>query len=583
MKPIRFSVNAEGIKRTLKNTFTNETSFLTELVQNAERAGSDRVEIDIDTEKRIVIVTDYGCGLGDEERLEAFFTAGCDSKWSDEVMAEQLPFGIGSAACLYASTELVILSNGIEFVIDSQQFIETGKPVSPVACAVTHEGAMIGLRIRESVNLDRVLQKAKKELFEAFPIPVYVNGKAVSQPRSVGNTEVYTWFEMGIGKVGVQLNDSFLKDGHKRGVDYYLQGYPVAISPFSKNRTKIIVHLDSRQFSARVPDRNVLIDDEASRQKSEKVEAFVKELILQGIAQVRQSMDIRAFSAEFYDVLRCIDPDSISDLPLPRKKLGIKSEMPYKLMDYEGDSHTPFDDDKELGVALFQEELPELIVDYPDIYEYAENMHQDEARTLDVATYCYFARIPMLTGVVGAGKIADSVLNIENESDQIDLSVNAVNAREVANVTLPNLGCVALVFCDEFKVQGHKGDVPLPVATVDDAMWLHAQTLYIPKSTHCCEDVVRQQLYTETDDDYSSALDEGYFERVVEQISAAIEMHRHDDAGSLLEAILGRSMRELHTAREKLEGKTFSLELVFKDHIWDSKACLTEHPPAPRP
>lgn len=84
-------VNKKNLVKSLKFSFTNRTTVLGELMQNARRAGSTRVMFDFDPEHSALVVTDNGCGIGSAEDLLTV----AESGWDAETKVNEHPFGMG--------------------------------------------------------------------------------------------------------------------------------------------------------------------------------------------------------------------------------------------------------------------------------------------------------------------------------------------------------------------------------------------------------------------------------------------------------------------------------------------------------
>lgn len=64
---VAMKVNQENLVKSLKFSFTNRSTVLGELMQNARRAGASQVTFDYDPVNTNLMVTDDGCGIDDIE------------------------------------------------------------------------------------------------------------------------------------------------------------------------------------------------------------------------------------------------------------------------------------------------------------------------------------------------------------------------------------------------------------------------------------------------------------------------------------------------------------------------------------
>jgi HSP90 family molecular chaperone len=88
---VSMKVNQANLVKGLKYSFTNKTTVLGELMQNARRAGATQVAFEFDSEKKQLVVRDDGCGI---DSIETLLTV-AESGWNAKTVAEEHPFGIG--------------------------------------------------------------------------------------------------------------------------------------------------------------------------------------------------------------------------------------------------------------------------------------------------------------------------------------------------------------------------------------------------------------------------------------------------------------------------------------------------------
>ena len=113
---VQVRINEEGALRNQRYAFTDRFTLISELMQNARRAGARRIEISYDEESRILRVVDDGCGIQDFQKLLTFNESG----WDEDICQEEHPFGIGFSKCLYSATRCIISSRGrkIDFLTE---------------------------------------------------------------------------------------------------------------------------------------------------------------------------------------------------------------------------------------------------------------------------------------------------------------------------------------------------------------------------------------------------------------------------------------------------------------------------------
>lgn len=60
---VAMKVNPQKLVESLKYSFTNKTTVLSELMQNARRAGASSVKFNYKTDSNTLVITDDGCGF----------------------------------------------------------------------------------------------------------------------------------------------------------------------------------------------------------------------------------------------------------------------------------------------------------------------------------------------------------------------------------------------------------------------------------------------------------------------------------------------------------------------------------------
>lgn len=239
------SVNSRRLVGALKDAFTSHANVLAELLQNARRAGSPRVDVTFDEATKTLTVSDQGCGIADWKTL--FKVA--ESGWDEETTERENPFGIGAASTWHACEEMEIISRGKRLIAKTADLLAF-KPAELVPCDAAPGSTFVlrGLRFEVSVSMI-------ERLARGFPIPVVFNGKDLPRPDALTSG---TFHSSPVGRVRL---------GPAPGVAHrlYLQGLPLhdhsSYYTYYRDRDASVVHLDSRQFRARVPDRDVLVGD----------------------------------------------------------------------------------------------------------------------------------------------------------------------------------------------------------------------------------------------------------------------------------------------------------------------------------
>ena len=128
---VRF--NEEGALRNQRFAFTDRFTLVTELLQNARRAGAQHIIVDHDADSGVLRVGDDGHGVEDFQKLLSFHESG----WDEGTVVQEHPFGIGFTKCLYAATHIVVSSGTRRVEIDTAAALQReGFEVETVAQAI---------------------------------------------------------------------------------------------------------------------------------------------------------------------------------------------------------------------------------------------------------------------------------------------------------------------------------------------------------------------------------------------------------------------------------------------------------------
>ena len=250
MKHVQLKVNQERLLKVMRDSFSRPRNVITELAQNARRAGSDRVDFTWEPETATLTVRDNGSGIGDLETLLSVASSG----WDPEVVDRESPFGLGFLTALYFSRHITVES------CDQRLSAATDNLLSmawlPIEDAVTEPGATLVLKgLDERVFGKNPPESVFASLFSGFPIEVTLNGTSIERPF---HEDALDGAASDIGTIALWSADEDWA--------FYLQGLPIEVKSGCSASFKPsgVVHLDSRRFAARVPDRTALIESEAT-------------------------------------------------------------------------------------------------------------------------------------------------------------------------------------------------------------------------------------------------------------------------------------------------------------------------------
>ena len=249
---IRF--NKRRLIENLRFAFPNRYSVVTELLQNARRAGASCVVLTYEPNAMRLVVRDNGCGIAD---FQALLTLG-ESGWSEAVQRTEHPFGLGFLQSLYAARSCSVESNGQRIRFDTRAAL-TGATVG-VERGNDARGTTVTLEEVELPQLEREIARMTR----GFPIPVQYNGVFLRCPHA---PDALPFVETSIGAVHL----AGLEDGAvTRETAVYLQGLMIE-GPMVLGLPCNVVHLDPVVFQARLPDRDRLMEQDAQLRRVEKV------------------------------------------------------------------------------------------------------------------------------------------------------------------------------------------------------------------------------------------------------------------------------------------------------------------------
>jgi len=289
MEYVHVRVNEEGTLRNQRYAFSDRFTLVTELLQNGRRAGATLIDVSHDPVSRTLRVIDDGQGIEDFSKLLTFNESG----WDEALYAEEHPFGAGFSRCLYASTRCIVTSRGKRIDFD------TAQALSKTAIAVEDIGddRIPGTRIElHGVDLPDLASRIE-DLCRGFSVPVEFNGKPLPRTHALRDLRPISTPIGDIHLIGTHSGR------HATATVAYLQGFRVMTLPNYNvyDETPNVVHLDSKKFLARLPDRDTLIDADVQEQKiREHVRMAWREALVQRKAQL-PSVE---FVEDFFEVMR---------------------------------------------------------------------------------------------------------------------------------------------------------------------------------------------------------------------------------------------------------------------------------------
>lgn len=288
---IQVRINSEGALRNQRYAFTNRYTLISELLQNARRAGATLIELSHDEPSQTLRVRDNGRGIEDFQKLLTIHESG----WDEPLQQQETAFGVGFSKCLYASSRCIVTSNGREVDFDTASALaQTPIPVSTRRSVDDQEpGTIIELY---GVDLPKLAQHVE-EMCRGFPVAVEFNGRNVSRPDA---PDALATHATAVGAVYLAGTDDGQSTQHTR---FYLQGFCVYREPryHGLRDSSNVVHLDPKRFLARLPDRDKLIDEE---EQASLVDTELKTLWRRILEGCKASLPAGAFVETYFNAMR---------------------------------------------------------------------------------------------------------------------------------------------------------------------------------------------------------------------------------------------------------------------------------------
>ncbi|MCK9609479.1 MAG: ATP-binding protein [Methylomonas sp.] len=318
MKTTQLSVNPEKLINNLRFSFTQSTTVLGELMQNARRAGARFISFEYSEDARTLTVFDDGCGIA---CLKTLLTV-AESGWDVEVIEREHPFGLGFLSAIFACDAISVDSKGGRFSVDTAELLA----FQPIVIESADWQGITRLTLTQFKPEADQIESQLRRLARGFPIEVRFNGASLDRPRSVNSTLPFIETELGdLYLYGLSQGEDWLRQSEY--FHLYLQGLPVYHSHHERDPGHVI-HLDSSRFFARLPDRDKLIDE---AQVIAEVKNVLQREARQRLEAIKTELSTEAFVLG-YDTLktyRCLD--LLNDVPLlPKQVLAIIQDYPIK-------------------------------------------------------------------------------------------------------------------------------------------------------------------------------------------------------------------------------------------------------------
>ena len=467
---IQVRINEEGALRNQRHAFSNRLTLLSELLQNARRAGATRIEIHHDAGAQVLRVEDNGSGLEDFQKLLSLHETGWDAATRDE----ERPFGVGFSKCLYAATRCIVASGRQRVDIDTAAALAKACiDVEAVGAAEAVAGTRVELHGVDLPDLGTYVE----ELCLGFPVPVRFNGLALTRRLAEGHLTLQPSAIGGIHLSGTQ-------DGrYSPATMVFLQGFCVLKPTYCPHETPNVVHLDSRQFMARLPDRDRLIDEDLQRKR---IDAELKACWRSKLQSAKARSAPEQFVQTYYAAMRGWGHlDLMNDLePLPAGLFD--AIVGYPVQDEHGDR----DFVRELATPPTRGEIESAAVQLVALDSVGDD---NGARWMLARSKGY--RIFEWFGLHHEHWVQPHVRFLEDEPVQVEAI-----GEELPTVLEGRWVRPSVILCEAVRIR-----VGPDEAMITDEGVCHDGTLYIPAGERTGRPVLQLSSFTDEHDQYLDA------------------------------------------------------------------------------
>ncbi len=278
---VKITVNEKALIGNLKMAFATGTTWVTELLQNARRAGATKIHIVLQPDRKEFSIGDDGHGIEDMQHMFAI----AESGWDESILNQESPYGMGFLSCLFACENIHIISRNHQAkVVTKDALAFDAIHVEPHSGV---EGTVIHMRGVTNMPTVQFLESAVK----GFPVPVYLNQD--KEPlKSVHAVDELDWAKTEIGLVHIgNLSGAF----HNPTI--YLQGLPINAGFNTRSgENNLVIHLDPQRFFGRLPDRASVIDPDKAMVS---IRSAIKNLYVEQLHRMKAGMLAQNLGKEF--------------------------------------------------------------------------------------------------------------------------------------------------------------------------------------------------------------------------------------------------------------------------------------------
>ena len=314
MSALKIAVNASRLIQNIGSVFSGNHKVLSELLQNARRAGATKIIVK-ELDDHTLIISDNGCGISDMQKLLTL----AESGWDEATQESEGAYGMGFFSALFSAQKVVVKSRGKQITIHSDGSLLDQEIA--LEDADINEGTVVELHGHTIPNICGAIY----DICRGFSVEVAY--QAVDSEESLvipmpDQLDTNVFVDFACGEIRLSMDNV--------GWNAYLQGFKVASSGPYSDHSRSIIHLDSASFRARMPDRDQLINKEVEH---ERINDAVKQMQRQKLEAIKTANQTDVFAYKALIVEQGF-LEIFNDIPvLPCAYLEVFSNAPEKYQD----------------------------------------------------------------------------------------------------------------------------------------------------------------------------------------------------------------------------------------------------------
>lgn len=546
---MRLSVNEKNTISNMGSVFTNPVKVISELVQNARRAGATaiKVEASVSDDKTLNIsVIDDGCGVCDIATLLCLSQSG----WDDAVVKQDNAYGMGFFSTLFAAKEVIVRSNGQSILIDTEaaRNMEDIGEMQFCAAAPT-KGTVITLLGVALHNGFEIVKRKIDELAEYSSVPLFFNNEELARPEALDSLKKKHPF------VETPFGTLIIKSLFTEELFIILQDIKIYSEGYTYRTVDKNVLFANNTVKARMPDRDCLIDQNA---QVKAISSWIAEYYTGRLRAIRQEMmDDIAFVKKYFDAIVKYDKKCLNDIDFLPADAFSGFCYPVRRADYSTDNY-------QIGDVTQASAAQEMFISQDGF---------DMEETPLLANFAYFSNASYL--VKNLDKDHWIYRFIKADLTERDMVVSLTGAQQV-EYDLDYIGRGLAVVADKIEISNsaigktvlvdHVGFSPdadyrfdennIGALLIDGIEAGFTPQLLLPKGIVVSEQMLLQ--CSSYEDDNETWLDSD-LDRDVDSLHRQILAATGGDPCSVLSDLIGTLPPALITA---LQGKVLTLQLV---------------------